>query len=155
MNCEALEYTPSDTEDYMNDRQLQYFRKRLLLQQEELRTLILESRIQVQSIRDKASDPVDLSCAETNMTMLLNELNRCHRVLCQVQLALERIDDGTFGYCSVTGNEIGIKRLNALPFATLTVETQEMLESFQNSTLSSLPADIRGFQGREPVSGAL
>lgn len=135
MQYEALEqYTPSDKEVYMNHRQLQYFRERLLMELEALNTMTAQNRTQVQNIHSESADAGDLSFTETKMTMQLNKLNHCQKKLRQVLLALERIDKGRFGYCLLTGDKIGIKRLKALPWATLAIETQEMFEAAPQQT---------------------
>jgi len=131
---ELEQYTPSDKEVYMNRRQLQYFRERLLMELEDLNAVIAQYRTRVQSLHPERSDFVDLSFAETKMTMQLNKLNHYHKKRKQVMLALERIDKGAFGYCFLTGNEIGIKRLKVLPWATMAVETQQMLETSPQQT---------------------
>ncbi|MBI9091946.1 MAG: hypothetical protein JEZ12_22265 [Desulfobacterium sp.] len=147
MYYEALkQYTPSDTEVYMNNRQLQFFRERLLMELEELNAMINQSLTRIQSIRSETWDPVDLSCSETKITIHLNELDRSHKKRCQVRRALERIDKGSFGYCILTGSEIGIDRLNALPCATLAVETQELLETRPKQT--SYPQCMFTFSNR-------
>ena len=135
MLCEKVEhYTPSDKEVYMNQRQLQYFRERLLMELEDLNMVTAHHRAGVQSIHSGTSDPGDLSLVETKVAMQLNKLNHYHKKLKQVMLALERIDKGNFGYCLLTGNRIGLNRLKVLPWATLAVETQEMLERSQHPT---------------------
>ncbi|MFH1155937.1 MAG: hypothetical protein V1793_19185 [Pseudomonadota bacterium] len=152
MYCETQEpYTPSDTELYMNDRQLAYFRHRLLEQKEELKAAIAQSRTRLQNIKSESSDSLDLSSTETKITMALSELGRCQKKLWLVRQALERIDEGTFGYCLLTGSEIGIKRLNALPCATLSVVAQEMLETTPQQ--SHYPESRFAFSNRYSLAG--
>ena len=130
MYCETLEhYIPSDTEVYMNPRQQEYFKQLLLMHKDDLKAGIALSRVLVQNMESRTSDSIDLSCTETKIRMELIAIERYQRKLFMVRTALERIDKGTFGYCILTGSEIGIKRLKILPCATLSVDAQEILES--------------------------
>ena len=140
MQCEALKsYMPSDDEAYMNQRQVRYFREQLLEQRFELQSGVARSRNRLQGLRAETPDPVDLSLTETKIAMALSDLGRYQKKLWMVSRALERIEEGTFGYCVLTGGEIGIRRLMAMPFTTLSVDAQEMLE-----TAPGRPADGYG-----------
>jgi DnaK suppressor protein len=121
-------YQPSDDEPFMSPVQVEYFRHRLLTWREQL---LRESSETISSLQEEPqTEPDMLDCAanETDRTIQLQARDRSRRLLVKIAEALRRIEEGTYGYCDVTGEEIGIRRLNARPIATLSLEAQERHE---------------------------
>ena len=121
-------YEPSTDEPYMNDLQLAYFRKKLLEWQQ---SLLEESQQTIDHLReasDGVGDEADMANKESDRTLELRTRDRYRKLLRKIDQALKRIDEGEYGYCEDTGDEIGIRRLQARPIATLTVEAQEQRE---------------------------
>jgi DnaK suppressor protein len=121
-------YQPKAGEAYMNDRQLQHFRQILLAWKRELMEEVDRT---VHHMQDEASnfpDPNDRATQESEFGLELRTRDRERKLLKKIDSALERIDEGTYGYCEETGEEIGLKRLEARPVATLSVEAQERRE---------------------------
>jgi DnaK suppressor protein len=131
MNVETsidAEYRPSDDEPFMCDRQKDYFRRKLL----EWRCSILdESRGTVEHMQAETSnipDLADRASAETDRALELRTRDRQRKLIAKIDAALRRIEDGTYGYCEVTGEPISLRRLEARPTATLSLEAQEAHE---------------------------
>lgn len=121
-------YLPKAGENYMNDRQLEHFRHILLAWKRELMEEVDRT---VHHMQDEASnfpDPNDRATQESEFGLELRTRDRERKLLKKIDSALGRIDDGTYGYCEETGEEIGLKRLEARPVATLSVEAQERRE---------------------------
>lgn len=121
-------YQPQAGETYMSDRQLDHFRQILLAWK---RDLMEEVDRTVHHMQDEASnfpDPNDRATQESEFGLELRTRDRERKLLKKIDSALERIDDGSYGYCEETGEEIGLKRLEARPVATLSVEAQERRE---------------------------
>ena len=122
------EYTPSDDEEYMNDRQLDYFRLLLL---EWKKSILSAAEGTLQSLQDgpiREPDLNDRASSETDWGIELRTRDRQRKLIAKIDSALRRIDKGEYGYCEVTGDPIGLKRLTARPIATMTVEAQEAHE---------------------------
>jgi DnaK suppressor protein len=112
----------------MNERQLEHFRQILLAWKRELMEEVDRT---VHHMQDEASnfpDPNDRATQESEFGLELRTRDRERKLLKKIDLALERIDNGTYGYCEETGEEIGLKRLEARPVATLSLEAQERRE---------------------------
>lgn len=121
-------YVPSENEPYMNPGQVEYFRRKLLAWREEL---VRESSDNLQCLKEESgreTDFLDQGAREANATLKLRSRERHLLFIREIDAALERIQDGTYGYCEETGEEIGIKRLEARPIATLSIEAQEWQE---------------------------
>jgi DnaK suppressor protein len=118
-------YQPSDEEPFMNPLQVEYFRHRLLAWREELLRESNETISNLQGETQAESDLIDCAANETDRTIELRARDRSRRLLIKIAEALKRIEEGTYGYCDATGEEIGIKRLEARPIATLSLEAQE------------------------------
>ena len=121
-------YLPSDDEPYMNDRQANYFRMLLL---EWKRSILNASSITRQSLQDgpiREPDLNDRASSETDWGIELRTRDRQRKLIAKIESALRRLDAGEYGYCEVTGDPIGIRRLIARPVATMTVEAQEAHE---------------------------
>ncbi len=131
MNVETsidAEYRPSDDEPFMNDRQKIYFRRKL----EDWRDSILdesrETLEHLQSETDNIPDLADRASAETDRALELRTRDRQRKLISKIDSALRRLEDGSYGYCEVTGDPISLRRLEARPTATLSLEAQEAHE---------------------------
>lgn len=121
-------YVPDEDEAYMNPRQLAWFRQRLVSWREEL---LEESRRTVDELRDEdrdVTDEAERASRESEHTLALRTRERYRKLIPKINAALDRIEDGSYGYCDETGEPIGVKRLMARPIATLSVEAQERHE---------------------------
>ena len=121
----SADYRPSPDEPYMNNQQLAYFRHKLLDWRE---SLIKESQETLNHLREDSEtvgDEIDRANQESEHTLELRTRDRYRKLLSKIDDALKRIENGTYGYCDDTGEEIGLKRLEARPIATLSLEAQE------------------------------
>lgn len=125
----STEYEPTSKEEFMNDKMLAYFKQKLL---DWRRELVRESSETLISMQDDGGmqepDSVDRASAETDRFHLLRTRDRERKLLNKIDQALKRIEDGSYGYCEVTGDPIGVERLKARPIATMSLEAQEMHE---------------------------
>ena len=122
------DYRPSNDEEFMNERQREYFRLKLIAWRNELLEDYEETR-QALEMSDRAgSDFADMASAETDHALELRTRDRERKLVTKIEEALERIENGTYGYCAETGNPIGLKRLEARPIASLSIEAQERHE---------------------------
>src|SRR5690606_14705957 len=122
------EYRPSEDEPFMNKRQKEYFRQKLLAWKEEI---LRESRETLQHLQDGDShlpDLADRASTETEWSLELRTRDRQRKLIAKIDAALARIDADTYGFCEETGEPISLKRLEARPIATLSVEAQERHE---------------------------
>lgn len=128
-------YRPTLKEGYMNDKQLVYFKKKLLDWRAELMD---ESQETLNHLRDVSNqdvgDEVDRASRESDHTLELRTRDRYRKLQKKIDQALQRIDEGAYGYCVDTGEEIGVRRLDVRPVATLTIEAQERRESKEKHT---------------------
>lgn len=118
-------YEPDSKEDFMNSRQLEYFRKKLLLWKEEV---LRDSNITLEKLKEESSnkpDFTDRASLESDRTIELRTRDRLRKLLSKINKALSKIDDGSYGYCEETLEPICIERLKARPIATLSLEAQE------------------------------
>jgi len=121
-------YRPSDKEPFMNERQREYFRQKLLVWKEEILKEAKETLAHLQSENENHPDLADRASSETDRAIELRARDRQRKLISKIDAALARIDDGTYGYCEETGEPISLKRLEARPIATLSVEAQERHE---------------------------
>jgi DnaK suppressor protein len=126
----ALEsqYRPTEDEDFMNERQLEYFRQKLLQWRQEL---LEESTETIRSLQDESlaeADLTDRASKETDRALELRTRDRQRKLIAKIDAALRRIDDGSFGYCEITHEPIALRRLEARPIATMSLEAQELHE---------------------------
>ncbi len=121
-------YEPGNDEPYMGPTQLAYFRRRLLEWRESLLEESQRTIAQLQEEDKGLSDVVDRASQESEHTLELRTRDRYRKLLSKIDSALRRIEDGSYGYCEDTGEEIGLQRLRARPIASLTVEAQERRE---------------------------
>ena len=122
------EYRPSEGEPFMSPRQLEYFRQKLLVWKH---SILEESRGTIEHMQADTRnlpDIADRASEETDRALELRTRDRQRKVVAKIDAALRRIDDGTFGYCEATGEPISLKRLDARPIATLSLEAQERHE---------------------------
>jgi DnaK suppressor protein len=121
-------YRPSEREPFMNERQRDYFRQKLLEWREEI---LKEAKETLQHLQDENvnhPDMADRASSETDRAIELRARDRQRKLVAKIEAALGRLEDGTYGYCEETGEPIAIKRLEARPIATLSVEAQERHE---------------------------
>ena len=121
-------YRPSDKEPFMSERQREYFRQRLFAWREEI---LKEARETLQHLQDENQNHPDLAdraSSETDRAIELRARDRQRKLIAKIDAALARLEDGTYGYCEETGEPISLKRLEARPIATLSVEAQERHE---------------------------
>lgn len=121
-------YRPSDDEDFMNERQLEYFRRKLLAWKDEILRESRETVAHLQSETENHPDLADRATSETDRALELRTRDRQRKLISKIEEALRRIDDGSYGYCEETGEPIGLARLDARPIATLSLEAQERHE---------------------------
>ncbi len=124
-------YEPKDSEDFMNPRQLEYFKNLLLEWKKEI---LRESLNTIDNLKEESSnkpDNADRASIESERSLELRTRDRERKLLSKIDKALRRIEDGTYGYCEETNNPISIARLIARPIATLSIEAQEMHEKFE------------------------
>lgn len=122
------EYVPGDDEPYMSERQLDYFRLLLL---EWKKSIHEAADVTLQSLQKgpiREPDLTDRASSETDWSIELRTRDRQRKLISKIDSALRRIDEGEYGYCEVTGDPIGLRRLIARPVATMTVEAQEAHE---------------------------
>ena len=121
-------YRPSDKEPFMNERQRDYFRAKLLAWREDILKEAKETLQHLQEENQNHPDLADRASSETDCAIELRARDRQRKLIAKIDEALTRIDDGTYGYCEETGEPISLRRLEARPIATLSVEAQERHE---------------------------
>nr|WP_180982387.1 RNA polymerase-binding protein DksA [Methylocella silvestris] len=121
-------YTPSESETFMNERQRDYFRRKLLAWKEDILRESRETLVALQTENENHPDVADRASSETDRAIELRARDRQRKLIAKIESALGRLDDGTYGYCEETGEPISLKRLDARPIATLSVEAQERHE---------------------------
>jgi DnaK suppressor protein len=122
------DYKPSEDEPFMNDMHRAYFRKRLLDWKDEILRQTRETLAILHEDSTQHADLADRATSETDRATELRTRDRQRKLVSKIDAALSRIEDGTYGYCEDTGEPIGLKRLDARPIATLSVEAQERHE---------------------------
>ena len=122
------DYRPSDDEPFMNERQREYFRQKLVAWRESILAESKETLTSLQNENESHSDVADRASSETDRAIELRARDRQRKLISKIEAALARIDDGTYGYCVETGEPISLRRLDARPIATLSVEAQERHE---------------------------
>ena len=124
----SVSYKPSDAETFMNERQREYFRRKLIAWRE---SILAESRDTLNALQlesENHSDLADRASSETDRAIELRARDRQRKLISKIEAALARIEDGSYGYCVETGEPISLRRLDARPIATLSVEAQERHE---------------------------
>ena len=121
-------YRPTDKEPFMNERQRDYFRGKLMSWREDILKEAKETLQHLQDENQNHPDLADRASSETDRAIELRARDRQRKLINKIDAALHRIDDGSYGYCEETGEPIALKRLEARPIATLSVEAQERHE---------------------------
>ena len=121
-------YRPSDKEAFMNERQRDYFRQKLLAWKEDILREAKETLQHLQDENQNHPDLADRASSETDRAIELRARDRQRKLIAKIEEALGRIEDGTYGYCEETGEPISLRRLEARPIATLSIEAQERHE---------------------------
>ena len=127
------DYRPLEKEPFMNSRQLEYFRLKLLAWRVEL---LKESEETLESLQEgnlQEPDIADRASAEMERAFELRTRDRARKLISKIDAALHRIEDGSYGFCEETSEPIGLKRLEARPIATLSVEAQERHERMERT----------------------
>ncbi len=127
------DYRPSDDEEFMNAQQLEYFRQKLLRWRAEL---LAESTGTLQNLKEvnlAEPDITDRATLETDRSLELRTRDRERKLISKIDAALMRIEDGSYGYCEETAEPIGLRRLEARPIATLSLEAQERHERMERT----------------------
>ena len=128
MLAKTKNYRPSDKEPFMNERQREYFRAKLLSWREDILKEAKETLQHLQEENQNHPDIADRASSETDRAIELRARDRQRKLIAKIDEALTRIDDGTYGYWEETGEPISLRRLEARPIATLSVEAQERHE---------------------------
>lgn len=121
-------YRPNEKEPFMNERQREYFRAKLLAWREDILKEAKETLNHLQEENQNHPDLADRASSETDRAIELRARDRQRKLVAKIDEALGRIEDGSYGYCEETGDPISLKRLEARPIATLSVEAQERHE---------------------------
>ena len=122
------DYVPSEDEPFMNERQKAYFRTKLVSWKSEILREARETLEILQQENANLPDLADRASSETDRAIELRARDRQRKLISKIDAALQRIDEGTYGYCEETGEPISLRRLEARPIATLSVEAQERHE---------------------------
>lgn len=124
----STNYKPSNDEPFMNKRQRTYFRAKLMAWKEDILRSNRETLQHLQDESEQYADIADRATSETDRALELRARDRQRKLIAKIDEALERIAEGTYGFCEETGEPIGLKRLDARPIATLSLEAQERHE---------------------------
>ena len=122
------EYRPSEDEEFMNERQLEFFKQKLNDWKEEILKESRETLSHLKAETENHPDLADRASSETDRALELRTRDRQRKLISKIDEALRRIDDGSYGYCEETGEPISLARLEARPTATLSLEAQERHE---------------------------
>ena len=128
MSLIEQDYHPHPGEPFMNERQKEYFRRKLINWKDELLRESQETLASLSRDRIALPDIVDRASSETDRAIELRARDRQRKLITKIDAALARIEDGSYGYCEDTGEPISLKRLDARPIATLSIEAQERHE---------------------------
>lgn len=121
-------YVPSPDEEFMNELQLEYFRRKLEAWREDILRESAETLQNLQQDNLREPDVADRASSETDWSVELRTRDRQRKLIAKIDAALRRIEEGEYGYCDVTGEPISLRRLDARPIATMTLEAQEAHE---------------------------
>jgi len=122
------DYRPAEDEPFMNDKQTEYFRRKLVDWKNDILT---DSKDTIEGLQDNTRnipDVADRASEETDRALELRTRDRQRKLVAKIESALRRIDEGEYGYCEVTGEPISLRRLDARPIATMSLEAQERHE---------------------------
>ncbi|MDD7910435.1 MULTISPECIES: RNA polymerase-binding protein DksA [Pseudovibrio] len=124
----AVDYRPTEDEEFMNERQVEYFRRKLLAWKDDILKESMETLNNLQEESQNHPDLADRASSETDRSIELRARDRQRKLISKIDAALARIEDGSYGYCEETGEPISVRRLDARPIATLSIEAQEAHE---------------------------
>ena len=127
------DYKPSADEEYMNDMQLEYFRQKLEYWKKSIVSQSVDTLADLRQGGLNQPDEIDRASMETDKSLDLRTKDRIRKLISKIDAALDRIEDGTYGYCEETGEPIGLDRLEARPVATLSIEAQERHERMEKT----------------------
>ena len=125
----SLKYKPTSKEPFMNPKQKEYFKQKLMDWKETLLKGSSETILNLKEDKEVSGDFADIASAESTKSIELRTRDRERKLISKIEEALKRIENNTYGYCEVTGKPIGLKRLEARPIATLSIEAQQMHEN--------------------------
>ncbi|WP_171970278.1 RNA polymerase-binding protein DksA [Falsiroseomonas frigidaquae] len=125
------DYRPSSDEEFMNPLQLEYFRQKLLKWRADLLREAGETLTSMGQGGIIEADLTDRASVETDRALELRTRDRARKLISKIDQALERVENGTYGYCEETGEPIGLRRLEARPIATMSIEAQERHERME------------------------
>ena len=125
----SSKYKPTAKESFMNSKQKQYFKQKLTYWKETLLKGSTETILNLKEDKEVSGDFADIASAESTKAIELRTRDRERKLINKIDEALKRIENNTYGYCEVTGKPIGLKRLEARPIATLSIEAQQMHEN--------------------------
>ena len=125
----SLKYKPTSKEPFMNPKQKEYFKQKLTDWKETLLKGSSETILNFKEDKEVSGDFADIASAESTKSIELRTRDRERKLISKIEEALKRIENNTYGYCEVTGKPIGLKRLEARPIATLSIEAQQMHEN--------------------------
>ena len=128
MTAKTKEYVPSDDEEFMNPKQLAYFKEKLLVWRSDIQRESAETVESLQEHNLNAPELEDRATSESERSIELRARDRQRKLVSNINQALKRIEDGEYGYCEETGEPISLRRLDARPIATLSLEAQERHE---------------------------
>ena len=127
------DYEPSDDEEFMNPMQREYFRRKLINWRSQLLRATGETLVSLQEESLAEPDMTDRATLETDRSLELRTRDRQRKLIGKINSALQRIEEGTYGYCEETDNPISLRRLEARPIATLSIEAQEQHERMERT----------------------
>jgi DnaK suppressor protein len=127
------DYRPSDKEPFMNARQREYFRRKLVTWREQLLQESSDTLQHLQQDSQQEPDLADRATQEADRALELRTRDRARKLVSKIDEALKRIEDGSYGYCEATNQPIALKRLEARPIATMTIEAQERHERLERT----------------------
>jgi DnaK suppressor protein len=127
------DYRPREDEQFMNEYQTEYFRQKLLRWRGELLRDSDETLQHLQEGGAQEADIADRAQTETDRSLELRTRDRARKLIAKIDAALQRIEDGTYGYCEETQEPIGVRRLEARPIATMSIEAQERHERLERT----------------------
>ncbi|MBF0302680.1 MAG: transcriptional regulator, TraR/DksA family protein [Desulfamplus sp.] len=126
--CQPIDYFPSEDEEYLNEQQLRYFECKLLEQKKELKEKIQTSIQKLKTLKSESSELIEKSHNEHEIGLELKAVERNSNLLRLSEGALRRIKEGYFGYCVITGQAIGLRRLSIIPTTTMSIDAMRMFE---------------------------
>src|SRR5213082_1270171 len=133
MLAKIKNYRPTEKEPFMSERQREYFRAKLLTWKEDILREAKATLVQLQNENQNHPDLADRASSETDRAIELRARDRQRKLIAKIDAAIQRIDDGNYGYCEETGEPIALKRLEARPIATLSLEAQERHERMERT----------------------